>query len=134
VSVVTRGEFDPKSATTWDERQQAVYETGHEEGQRCNQADWHFALSEEADIEDADPFTVAREITRLRSSLEAANRVVEAARRLHLRPRQGVELRAALDAYDAALDAAPREPEQPPLHQGEPEQPAAQPSQPGDGG
>jgi len=46
-------DFDPGNSQTWDEKQLAVYDTGHREGESCERATWMMALYEQFDI-DAD--------------------------------------------------------------------------------
>lgn len=64
------GEFDPWKASTWNSHEQAVYQTGYEEGGRGNAADWAIALDELTEIEDswATPWEVAAYIAKLEAA------------------------------------------------------------------
>lgn len=72
-------EFNPEDARTWDARQNAIYEVGHQEGESCRDADWHFAFMETTDGLDAspDPFEAANYVHHLELVVAAARRVAD---------------------------------------------------------
>ena len=59
------------NASTWNDREKAVYETGHREGKSCRQADWNHALTEWCDLPDGIDPEDAKRVAEYIASLQS---------------------------------------------------------------